>query len=92
MDDGEPSRAGEVMTVKTKLYRPGEKNLENHDAEAMRHVQQMRANSMDDEKFDDEARISLKESADRLERQLLLECKLMNDPIRWMRIYGRIRK
>lgn len=74
-----------------KLYKPGEKNLENHDADAMRHVQQMRANSMDD-KFSDGQRVQLKESADRLERQLLLECKLLNDPIRWMRIYGRIRK
>jgi hypothetical protein len=68
-----------------------EKTLENHDADAMRHVQQMRTNSMD-EKFSDAQRVSLKESADRLERQLLLECKLLNDPIRWMRIYGRIRK
>ena len=77
------------MTYKARKFV--EKNLENHDTEAMRHVQQMRTNSMD-EKFSDDERVSLKESADRLERQLLLECKLMNDPIRWMRIYGRIRK
>lgn len=68
-----------------------EKTLENHDADAMRHVQQMRANSLNED-FSDKHRIGLKEAADRLERQLLLECKLLNDPIRWMRIYGRIRK
>ena len=79
------------MMTKTLRHKFVEKTSANHDADAMRHVQQMRANSMD-EKFDDEARVSLKESADRLERQLLLECKLMNDPIRWMRVYGRIRK
>jgi hypothetical protein len=75
-------------------YRPRkfvEKTLDNHDADAMRHVQQMRANSLNED-FSDARRIAAKEAADLLERQLLLECKLLNDPIRWMRIYGRIRK
>lgn len=75
---------------KRRILEFGTAELETHDVDALRHVQAMRTNSMDD-KFTDEQRISLKESADRLDSQLRLECKLLNDPERWFRIHGRFR-
>ena len=78
------------MTTKRRILEFGTAELETHDVEALRSVKAMRANSMDD-KFTDENRASFKECADRLERQLVLECELLNDPERWFRIHGRFR-
>ena len=75
---------------KRRILEFGTTELETHDVDALRRVQQMRTNSMDDS-FTDEQRISLKESADRLERQLQGEVALLNDPERWFRIHGRFR-
>jgi len=75
---------------KRRILEYGAVELETHDVDALRHVQQMRANSMDDS-FTDEQRIASKDAADRLERQLKLEVDLLNDPERWFRIHGRFR-
>lgn len=79
------------MMQKRRILEFGTAELETHDVDALRHVQQMRANSLDDEKFTDEQRIASKDAADRLERQLKLEVALLNDPERWFRIHGRFR-
>lgn len=78
------------MSTNRRILEFGATELETHDVDALRHVQQMRANSLDD-KFTDEQRIASKDAADRLERQLTLEVKLLNDPERWFRIHGRFR-
>ena len=78
------------MTTKRPVLEFGTASVETHDVDALKWVQTMRANSMDDT-FTDEKRIGFKECADRLERQLKLEVELLNDPERWFRIHGRFR-
>ena len=82
--------ADSLYMSKRRILEFGTVELETHDVDALRHVQQMRANSLDDS-FTDEQRIASKDAADRLERQLKLEVALLNDPERWFRIHGRFR-